>query len=69
MHTPNNLKQLRCTAGLGQTELAERLGVSRQTIWAWEKGKRDIPTPQAKALGALFAVSPAIVVGWDVWET
>ncbi|NPA43641.1 MAG: helix-turn-helix transcriptional regulator, partial [Chlorobi bacterium] len=35
----NNLKFLRRTAGMTQSELAEKAGVSRQTIYAIEKGK------------------------------
>lgn len=62
---PNSLRHLRSTAGISVTELAARVGVSRQTVWAWEQGRRDIPTGQAEQLGAVFGVSPAIVMGWD----
>ena len=49
------MKQARAEAGLSQQELAERLGVSRQTINAIEKGDYN-PTIRlcvgiAKALG------------------
>ncbi|NPA46512.1 MAG: helix-turn-helix transcriptional regulator [Chlorobi bacterium] len=35
----NKLKLFRVAAGLTQAELAERAGVSRQTVYAIEKGK------------------------------
>lgn len=33
-----NLKRLRKSEGLSQDLLAEKLGVSRQTISSWERG-------------------------------
>lgn len=37
----NRLKVLRAERGLSQAELAERLGVARQTINAMETGRHD----------------------------
>ena len=34
----------RAYAGLGQAAVAERLGVSRATVSAWERGYTPIPT-------------------------
>jgi DNA-binding XRE family transcriptional regulator len=65
-----NLRLLRTMADLGQAELAARIGVSRQTVWAWERGQRAIPTDKAEELGRVFACSPATVVGWsDLFPT
>ena len=36
-----NIKQAREQAGFNQKELAEKLKVSQQTIWRWEKGDRE----------------------------
>lgn len=36
------LKAARVNAGLSQAELAEKMGVSRDAIIAWENGKRPI---------------------------
>lgn len=36
------IKVARTMAGLTQRELAEKLGVSRMAVWAWEKGE-NIP--------------------------
>lgn len=50
----NRLKVLRAEHDLTQQTLAEKLGVSRQTINAIEKGKFDPSLPLAFALARLF---------------
>lgn len=42
--SPDNLKAWRKTLGLTQEEAAEKFGVSRATVIAWESGAREIPT-------------------------
>lgn len=37
-----NLRKLRRKAGLTQTELAAKVGVSTKTVWCWEK-KKNVP--------------------------
>lgn len=50
----NKLPALREERGWRQVDLADRLGVSRQTINAIEVGKYDPSLPLAFALAALF---------------
>jgi putative transcriptional regulator len=50
----NTLAVLRAGRGWSQAELAERLGVSRQTINALERGKYDPSLPLAFKLARLF---------------
>lgn len=50
----NRLKVLRAERDWSQADLADRLGVSRQTINAIETGKYDPSLPLAFSLGALF---------------
>ena len=50
----NRLRVLRAEREWSQADLAERLGVSRQTINAIETGKYDPSLPLAFALAALF---------------
>jgi putative transcriptional regulator len=50
----NNLKVQRAILDLTQGELAERIGVSRQTINAMEAGKYVPSTVLALKLSALF---------------
>lgn len=51
----NGLKVLRAERDWSQAELADRVGVSRQTINAIETGKYDPSLPLAFALSRLFA--------------
>ena len=50
----NQLAELRDRHGWSQGELAERLGVSRQTVNALERGKYDPSLPLAFKLARLF---------------
>ena len=48
------LAAVRRSKGLSQRELAERLGVSRQTVNALERGKYDPSLPLAFKIARLF---------------
>jgi putative transcriptional regulator len=50
----NQLRELRAGKGWSQGELAQRLGVSRQTINAIETGKYDPSLPLAFKIARLF---------------
>jgi putative transcriptional regulator len=50
----NILPVLRAQRGWSQGELSERLGVSRQTVNALERGKYDPSLPLAFAIARLF---------------
>lgn len=50
----NRLRVLRAERGWSQGDLAERLGVSRQTVNAIETGKYDPSLPLAFAVARLF---------------
>ncbi|HSA92961.1 MAG TPA: helix-turn-helix transcriptional regulator [Terriglobales bacterium] len=50
----NRLRVLRAERDWSQAELAERLGVSRQTVNAIEVGKYDPSLPLAFAIARLF---------------
>jgi putative transcriptional regulator len=50
----NSIRELRGKRNWSQAELAERLGVSRQTINAIETGKYDPSLPLAFALARIF---------------
>lgn len=53
----DRLTQLRIQRGLSQEELADLLGVSRQTIGKWEKGLASPELSGLIALSSCFAVS------------
>ncbi len=50
----NCLRALRAEAGWSQAALADRLGVSRQTVNAIETGRYDPSLPLAFAIAAVF---------------
>lgn len=55
------LNRLRREAGLTLAEVAAMLGVSKPTVWAWEKGKaRPLPERLA-AIAAALGVDPQIL--------
>jgi addiction module HigA family antidote len=58
--------------GLTQTELAQRLGVSRQTLSAILHGKSSIQLSLAFRLSRLFGTSPELWLNgqlqWDIWQ-
>jgi putative transcriptional regulator len=53
----NRLRVLRAERGWSQAELADRLGVSRQTVNALEVGKYDPSLGLAFKIARLFACS------------
>lgn len=50
----NRLRELRAARGWSQGELAERLGVSRQSVNALETGRYDPSLPLAFRIARLF---------------
>ena len=53
----NGLRVLRAERDWSQAELAERLGVSRQTVNAIENGKYDPSLPLAFKMGIVFEMA------------
>ena len=57
MEIGNKIMDLRKKSGLSQEELAEKIGVARQTISKWELGETSPDLKQAKELSKIFNVS------------
>lgn len=57
MITGKELEKLRKAKGLSQLELAEELGVSRQTVSRWERGKAAPSAESLATLGRAYGVS------------
>ena len=53
----NNLYKARKSSGLSQEEVAEKLGVSRQTVSKWETGETLPDIRQAAALAHMYGVT------------
>ena len=56
MNVRNDLRERRAERGWSQGDLAERLGVSRQTVNAIETGKYDPSLELAFSIAKLFKV-------------
>jgi len=57
MQLGNHLFQARKKAGLSQEEVAERLGVSRQTVSKWETDETLPDIRQSKKMALLYKIS------------
>ena len=66
MNLGNNLFQARKKAGLSQETVAERLGVSRQTISKWETSETVPDIYQAKKLAKLYNLALDELTEFDV---
>lgn len=59
------IKQLREERDITQTELANAVGASKQTIYKYEKGiVTNIPSEKIELIATYFSVSPAYLMGW-----
>ena len=57
MEIGNKISELRKKSGLSQEELADKVGVARQTISKWELGETSPDLKQSKELSKIFNVS------------
>ena len=60
-----NLKKIRLASGLKQAEVAEKIGVAKNTYCNWENGTREPNILKIKALAKLFGVSVDYLVGME----
>lgn len=66
MNLGNNLFQVRKKAGVSQETVAERLGVSRQTISKWENDETIPDIYQSKRLAKLYNLSLDELIEFDI---
>lgn len=59
----NRFKQLREENGLSQIELGNRLGVTQQSVFAWEHGKTTPQIQTAITLARMYGVSLDYLMG------
>ena len=60
------IKDLRESKNMPQTELAERIGAKKQTIYKYENNIiTNIPSDQIELIARVLEVSPAYLMGWD----
>lgn len=66
MSLGNSLFNARKKSGLSQEEVAEKLGVSRQTIFKWELDETLPDIRQAKRLSSLYHLSLDELIDYDM---
>lgn len=66
MNLGNSLFHARRRCGLSQEDVAEKLGVSRQTISKWETGETLPDIRQAKRMAVLYRVPLDELIDFDV---
>ena len=66
MSLGNSLYQARKKSGLSQEGVAEKLGVSRQTISKWETGETLPDIRQSKRLAVLYKLSLDELIDFDL---
>ncbi len=66
MEIGKKIMELRKQKGLSQEELAEKVGVARQTISKWELGETSPDLKQSKELSQIFNVSLDELVDNDI---
>lgn len=66
MSIGERIKELRLQQEISQTELAERINVSKQTLYKYETGiVTNIPSDKVEALATALNTTPAYLMGWD----
>lgn len=66
MDLGNSLFNARKKSGLSQEEVAEKLGVSRQTISKWETNETLPDVHQAKKMSSLYHVTLDELISFDI---
>ncbi len=66
MNLGNNLFEARKRAGLSQDKVAEKLGITRQTISKWETNETIPDIYQAKKLAKLYNLSLDELIEFDM---
>lgn len=62
----DRLKELREERNLSQTEVANKIGITKQNLYKYENGIiENIPIDKIEALANYFDVSPSLIMGWD----
>lgn len=59
------IKRLREEKGFSQVELARKIGVSKQTLYKYEKNiVTNIPSDKIEALAKALGTTPEVLMGW-----
>ena len=60
------IKDLRIKNGMSQVELAEKVGISKQTLYKYENNVVvNIPSDKIELLATVLNTTPAYIMGWE----
>lgn len=66
MTVGERMKELRQALGINQTDFADKIGVSKQTLYKYENNIiTNIPSDKIEAAARSGGVSPAYLMGWN----
>lgn len=66
MSKGDRLRQLREQIGMSQVEAAEKIGVSKQTLYKYEKDiVTNIPSDVIEKMAVIYSTTPAYLMGWS----
>lgn len=67
MTVGQRIKKTRSNIGMSQTDFAEAIGVSKQTLYKYENDIiTNIPSDKIEAVARVGNVSPEYLMGWNV---
>ena len=66
MTTGKRIKELREKRGMSQVDLADKISVSKQTLYKYENDIiTNIPSDKIESIAKVFNISPAYLMGWQ----
>lgn len=66
MNVGDRIKLRRKEIGMSQTDLANKVGSTKQNIYKYENGIiTNIPSDKVEAISAVLCTTPAYLMGWD----
>lgn len=66
MNKGQRIKKAREEMGISQTELATRIGVSKQNMYKYENSIiTNIPSDKIEAIANICEITPSYIMGWD----
>ena len=60
------IKNMRILANMSQVDLAEKIGVSKQTLYKYEQGIiTNIPSDKIELIAQHLGTTPGFIMGWE----
>lgn len=66
MTVGDRIKKIRCDKNMPQNELAQKTGISKQTLYKYEKNIiTNIPSDKIEVIAKILDTTPAFLMGWE----